>query len=72
MKNRLRQAMLKNSFKSSIELKKKILVCMIQHVLQKQFGLPSRIAAKKPLLTQAMVKKSLKICHIYKYKAERD
>jgi hypothetical protein len=39
---------------------------MIQHVLQKQLGLLSRVAAKKPLLTQAMVKKRLKFYLKYK------
>jgi hypothetical protein len=39
---------------------------MIQHVLQKQLGLPSRVTAKKPLLTQAMVKERLKFCQKYK------
>ncbi len=68
MKNRLRHAVLKNPFKSAKELKKevpgwdKISVRMIQHVLQKQLGLPSRVTAKKPLLTQAMVKERLKFC----------
>ncbi len=72
MKDRLRQAVLKHPFKSTKELKKdvpgwdKISVRMIQHVLQKQLGLPSRVAAKKPLLTQAMVKKRLRFCLKYK------
>jgi hypothetical protein len=68
-KNRLKQGMLKNPFKSAEELKKevpgldKISVHMIQHVLQKQLGLPFRVTAKKPMLTQTMVKKHLKFCH---------
>jgi hypothetical protein len=45
---------------------------MIQHVLQKQLGLPSRVPAKKPLLTQAMLKKHLKFCQKYKNWMERD
>jgi hypothetical protein len=78
MKNRLRQAVLKHPFKSAKELKKdvpgwdKISVHMIQHVLQKQLGLPSRVAAKKPLLTQTMVKKRLRFCLKYKNWTERD
>ncbi len=78
LKSRLKQAVLKNPFRSVRELKKEvpgwdnISVHMIQHVLQKQLGLPSGVATKKPLLTQAMVKKRLKFCHKYKHWAERD
>jgi hypothetical protein len=44
MKNRLRKAALKTPFKSAMELKRRcqISVLMIQHVLQKQLGLPPK------------------------------
>ncbi len=44
----------------------------IQHVLQKELGLPSRVATKKPLLTPAMVKKRLRFCKKYVNWTEED
>ena len=38
----------------------------IQHHLQKDMGLPTRRAAKKPMLTEAMKKKRVAFCKKYK------
>ncbi len=71
MKDRLRRHVLQHPFKSAKQLRRdvigwqKISVRSIQHVLQKELGLPSRVAAKKPLLTPAMVKKHLRFCKKY-------
>jgi hypothetical protein len=68
MKDRLRSYVLQHPFKSAKQLRRNIIgwqrisVRSIQHVLQKDPGLPSRVAAKKPLLTLPMVKKHLRVC----------
>jgi hypothetical protein len=60
---RLRRYILHNPFKTARELKGEvpgfvdISVRTIQHICQKRLGLPSRCAAKKPLLTAKIVKK---------------
>jgi hypothetical protein len=38
----------------------------VQHALQKELKMPSRVAAMKPLLTQKMRKKRLAFCKKYK------
>lgn len=66
-----REVMLNNSI-TAIELKRKypdflhnVATRTIRHRLQKDLGLPSRRAAKKPLLTAAMKKKRLDFCQKY-------
>jgi transposase len=78
MKDRLRRYVSQFPFKTAKELKNEvggwsnISVRIIQHVLQKQLGLPSRKASKKPLLTQKMLEKRLKFCNKYKHWKESD
>lgn len=78
MKDRLRRHVLQHPFKSAKQLRRdvigwqKISVRSIQHVLKKELGLPSRVAAKKPLLTPAMVKKRLRFCKKYVNWTEED
>jgi hypothetical protein len=75
MKDRLRRHVLQHPFKSAKQLRRdviswqKISVKSIQHVLQKELGLPSRMAAKKPLLTLPMVEKCLRFRK--KYEVDR-
>lgn len=49
------------------ELLKKVTVRTIQHRLQKDLKLPTRRAAKKPLLTENMKKKRLQFCKKYQH-----
>jgi transposase len=49
-----------------------ISVRRIQEVLKKELGLPSRVAAKKPMLTEKMVKKRLAFCRKFKHWKEKD
>ncbi len=44
----------------------------IQEILNKELGLPSRDAAKKPMLTKKMVKKRLAFCKKFKHWREKD
>ena len=63
---------MKNPFKSARELKKDVpgwsdvSVRTIQHRLQKQLGLPSRRAAKKPMVTLKMKQKRLAFARKYR------
>jgi hypothetical protein len=72
MKDRPRCYVTQFPFKNAKELKTEvggwsnISVRIIQHVLQKQWGLLLRKASKKPLLTQKMIEKRLKFCNKYK------
>ena len=69
---RLRRYVLKHPFKTARELKREVSgwhdvsIRTIQKVCQKKLGMPSRSAAKKPLLTAAMVKKRLSFCRKYR------
>jgi transposase len=69
---RLKNYVQKNPFKSARQLKNEvpgwgdISVRTIQHRLQKKLGLPSRRAAKKPLLTEAMKRKRLAFARKYR------
>jgi hypothetical protein len=78
MKDRLWRYVNANPFKTAKQLKKEVFgwsnvsVRMIQHVLQKELNLPSRVAAKKPLLTKLMIKKRLKFCSKYQHWKESD
>jgi hypothetical protein len=49
-----------------------IFVRSIKHMCQKRLGLPSRCAAKKPLLTAKMVKKRLAFCKKHRSSMEKD
>jgi transposase len=76
--DRLRQYVLRNPFKTAKEIKnelpgwKNASVRQIQHVCQKRLKIPSRAAAKKPLLTAAMVKKRLSFCKKHLHWTEKD
>jgi hypothetical protein len=78
MKDRLRRHVLRHPFKRAKQLRRdvirwwKISVRTNQHVLQKELGLPSRVAAKKPLLTIPMVKKPLRFRKKYEKWTEED
>jgi hypothetical protein len=78
MKDRWRRYVLQHPFKSAKQLRRNIIgwqrisVRSIQHVLQKEPGLPSRVAAKKPLLTLPMVKKHLRFYKKYEKWTEED
>jgi hypothetical protein len=70
----LRRYVLKYPFKTVRELKREVSgwhdidnsIWTIQKVCQKKLGMPSRSAAKKPLLTAGMVKKRLSFCKKYR------
>jgi transposase len=76
--DRLRRFLLRNPFKTAKEIKKEvpgwsnIAVRTIQMVCQKRLGLPSRSAAKKPLLTAKMIKKRLNFCKKHRSWTEKD
>jgi hypothetical protein len=78
MKERLMIFASRQPFKSARELKNKVMgwgdisVRRIQFILQKELKMPSRVAAKKPLLTDLMVKKRLRFCRKYKDWKEHD
>jgi DDE superfamily endonuclease len=55
-----------------VEGMEKLSVRQIQKICQKRLGLPSRSAAKKPLLTEKMVKKRLAFCHKHKSWSDAD
>jgi transposase len=69
--NRLRSFVLRFPFKTAREVKQELLgfneisVRRIQEVLQKNLKMPSRTAAKKPLLTPLMTRKRIKFCKKY-------
>ncbi len=69
---RLKSYVEQNPFKSARQLKKEVAgwgdvsVRTIQDRLQRKLGLPSRRAAKKPLLTSTMRKKRLAFARKYK------
>lgn len=77
MKESLRREVLNCPFKTARELKNDvpgwsdISVRRIQHILQKELDLPARRAAKKPLLTDKMVRKRLKFCKKYRSWTEK-
>jgi hypothetical protein len=77
MKDRLRRHVLQHPFKRAKQLRRdvirwqKISVRTIQHVLQKELGLPSRMAAKKPLLTIPMVNMPLRFSKKYMRSGQR-
>jgi transposase len=66
------------SFKTARQLKAKVQgwsdvsVRTIQKVCQKRLKMPSRSAAKKPLLTARMVRKRLQFCRKYRSWTEKD
>jgi hypothetical protein len=70
--DRLRRHLLRNPFKTAKELKREVIgwnnfsVRTTQLVCQKRLELPSRCAAKKPLLTAQMVKKTIAFCKKHK------
>jgi transposase len=76
--DRLRRFILRHPFKTAREIKGElpgfadISVRTIQHLCQKRLGLPSRCAAKKPLLTAKMVKKRLAFCKKHRSWTEKD
>ena len=49
------------------ELLQNVSTRTIRHILQKDFGLPCRYAAKNPMLTTVMKKKRLGFCKKYQY-----
>ncbi|KAG7160129.1 Gastrula zinc finger protein XlCGF57.1-like 4 [Homarus americanus] len=49
------------------DLLKHVAIRTIQHRLQKDLGLPTRLTPKKPLLTEAMKKKRLNFCKKYEH-----
>jgi hypothetical protein len=73
MIERLKIYVTRNPFKTARELKNEvfgwedILVRRIQEILKDQFKLSSRAAAKKPMLTKAMVKKKDSFCRKYRH-----
>jgi transposase len=75
---RLRRYVLRNPFKTAKEIKSEVpgwknaSVRLIQHVCQKRLKILSRAAAKKPLLTSAMVKKRLRFCKKHLHWTEKD
>jgi transposase len=75
---RLRRYVLRYPFKTARELKKEVIgwsdisVRTIQKICQRKLGLPSRCAAKKPLLTARMVKKRIAFCKKYRSWTEKD
>ena len=70
--SRLKRYVMANPFKTAKELKAevagwdKMSVRSIQHIVQKRLQIPSRCAAKKPLLTAAMISKRIKFCKKYR------
>jgi hypothetical protein len=78
MKDRLRTFASRHPFKSARELKNEVMgwgnisVRRIQFILQKELKMPSRVAAKKPLLTDLMIKKRLRFCKKYRNWKEHD
>jgi transposase len=75
---RLRRYLLRYPFKTAKELKTEVVgwqnvsVRTIQKVCKVRLGLPSRCAAKKPLLTAKMVKKRLSFCKKHRAWSETD
>lgn len=75
---RLRRYVLRFPFKTARELKKEVAgwqdksVRNIQRVCQKRLCLPSRCAAKKPLLTEKMVRKRLAFCRKHRNWTEKE
>ena len=77
--NFLCRELMKNPRVTASELKKKhpkllqdVSICTIQHRLQKDLGLPSRKAAKKPLLAKKVREKRKEFCKKYQdWSAER-
>ena len=75
---RLRRHVLAFPFHTAKELKRMVegwshvSVRRIQAICQKRLGLPSRCAAKKPLLTDRMVKKRLAFCRKHRHWTEED
>jgi transposase len=75
---RLRRFLLRFPFKTAKEVKAEvsgwsnISVRTIQKVCQKRLCLPSRCAAKKPLLTAKMVKKRISFCKKHRHWTEKD
>ena len=53
--------------KKHAQLLHEVSVMTIQHRLQRDLKLPCRRAAKKPLLTKAMMKKMILFCQKYKH-----
>ena len=75
---KLRSTLYANPFLTAKELKRKVKgfenvsVRTIQEICQKRLGMPSRSAAKKPLLTDKMVKKRLAFCRKHKHWKQED
>jgi transposase len=73
MIERLKIYVTRNPFKTARELKNEVFgweeisVRRIQEILKDKLKLPSRAAAKKPMLTKAMVKKRLSFCKKYRH-----
>jgi hypothetical protein len=78
MKIRMSLFVKRNPFKTACELRNKVFgwsvvsVRRIQEILKNELGLPSRVAAKKPMLTEKMVKKQLAFCKKFKHRREKD
>jgi transposase len=75
---RLCRYILRHPFKTAKQIKKEVpgwsnaSVHTIQDICNKRLGLPSRCAAKKPLLTEKMVKKRLAFCKKFKSWTAKD
>lgn len=75
---RLRRFVHRFPFKTAREIKEEVAgfanvsVRSIQRVCQKKLGIPSRCAAKKPLLTGKMIKKRLSFCRKHRSWTEKD
>lgn len=76
--DRLRRYLLRHPFKTAKQLKLEVpgwsdaAVRTIQDICNKRLGLPSRSAAKKPLLTEKMIRKRLAFCKKYRSWTEKD
>jgi hypothetical protein len=76
--NRLRRYLIAHPFKTAKELKNEVAgwshvsVRSIQDICKKRLGMPSRCAAKKPLLTDKMVRKRMSFCKKHRSWSKQD